>query len=306
MGIASADDEAFSLTDSRITECSGMATDTSRQYYWAINDTESEGGRIYAIRTDGDTVSSITYGADVYDTEALAYRDGLFYVGDIGDNAATRDTISVYTVSGSDPGATGVTYTRYQFSYPEGPRDAEGMFVTAEGRIYIVTKEKSGAIYAAPTDPSTSSVNELTKVASAPSLATDATALANGQVVIRTYTTVALYDGSTFEKLGQSNAPTQEQGESVTETISGSAVLLASEGQYSDVVQVAVPSSASASPSASATTTPSTTVTASATAQPTASGSTDSSQPGSTGTRTVLLAAAGLALVAGIVVYLRR
>ncbi len=303
---AHADEKAFAFTDSRITECSGMATDTSRSYYWAINDTETSGGRIYAVKPNGDTVSSIAYGADLYDTEALAYYNGFFYVGDIGDNQATRETISVYVVSGSNPGGSKTTYTRYRFTYPDGAHDAEGMFISPSGRIFIVTKAATGAIYAAPTKLSTGSANKLTKVADAPAYATDATRLTDGRVAIRTYTSVTIYNGE-LKKVASTNTTVQKQGEAITQSLKGTSLLLASEGKYSSVLAASVPTSSSASttPTTSATPTASAT-TAKASASASASTATAAPASGSGGTQTVLFVAGGVALLAGLIVFLRR
>lgn len=312
---AHADDVAFRFSDSRIVECSGMATDTERNYYWAINDTESSGGRIYGVRPNGDTVTSIRFGASLSDTEALAYVNNTFYVGDIGDNNASRNTISVYTLKNAKPGAESATYTRYRFRYPDGAHDAEGMFVTEQGRIFIVTKEKNGAIYAAPQDPSSSGTSTLSKVGTAPSMATDATMLPDGKIAIRTYTSVSILDGSTYKEVASSTIPVQQQGEAVTSTMDGTGLLLGSEGKYSDVLRAAVPSgTASASPSASSS--------ASASASPSSSNGVASANPTSTttgstdssdnpfdrllGTQSMVLVGAVVAVAAALVVFLRR
>lgn len=305
---ARADGTAFTFTDSRITECSGMATDAERGYYWTINDTEASGGRIYGVRPDGQTLTSIRFGAELTDTEALAYQDGSFYVGDIGDNTGRRASISVYRLTDPQVGSTAAEYTRYRFAYPDGAHDAEGMFLTSSGRIHIVTKEAKGAIYAAPEKPSTSGVNALTRVASAPAFATDATRLSDGRVVIRTYTSVSLYDGTTFAQLGSANTPVQKQGESVTQSMDGASLLLGSEGSNSAVLDVALPQ-ATATPLATSTASAKASAKGSATAAASPSSTTGTSASGGFdlfGTGSLVGVAAMVALVAGLVVFLRR
>ncbi|WP_051208892.1 hypothetical protein [Propionicicella superfundia] len=302
---ARADGTAFTFTDSRITECSGMATDIERGYYWTINDTEASGGRIYGVRSDGQTLTSIRFGADLVDTEALAYQNGSFYVADIGDNTASRTSVSVYKLTDPQVGSSDAEYTRYRFSYPDGAHDAEGMFLSSTGRIHIVTKEATGAIYVAPEKPSASTVNTLTKVASAPAYATDATRLLDGTVAIRTYTSVAVYDIATFTQVGSATTPTQQQGESIAQSMDGSSLLLGSEGRYSSVLEVGLPQ---------ATATPTATSSGSASASATATASATTGVPATggqlleslLGTRSMFLVAGAVAVLAGLVVFLRR
>lgn len=62
-----------------------------------------------------------------------------FYVGDIGDNDAKRDTVQIYRVP--EPMATGrVKPAVLSFRYPEGPRDAEAFVVLPSGRIQVFSK----------------------------------------------------------------------------------------------------------------------------------------------------------------------
>jgi hypothetical protein len=81
--------EAFTITDPRITEASGLAA--SRQHpgvYWTHNDS-SDGPYVYAVDSaTGKTVARVAMrGIDPRDVEAVSLGpDGDLYVGDIGDN----------------------------------------------------------------------------------------------------------------------------------------------------------------------------------------------------------------------------
>lgn len=292
--VAHADEVAFTFSDSRITECSGMATDVERGFYWTINDTEADGGRIYAVKPDGQTQTSIRFNAQPRDTEALAYVNKTFYVGDIGDNTASRQNVTVYVLRDPTPGQADSPYTRYRFSYPDGPRDAEGMFVTTSGRIHLVSKEASGGIYQAPERLSTQQVNKLTKVGKAPTLATDATMLRDGRIAIRTYTALSLLDPKTFAEIVTVKTPQQEQGESLTQSIDGKSLLLGSEGQHSKVLRMDIPTPPSPSPSP--TTDPS----------PGEQGEATSLTDTLLGTGGVVVIAGLVALAAALVVFLQR
>ncbi len=73
------------------------------------------------------------------------------YVGEIGDNNAVYPNVSIYRVPEpvvSDVQATVTTSlagsVKYTFTYPDGPRDAESMFVDPQTKdIYIISKRES-------------------------------------------------------------------------------------------------------------------------------------------------------------------
>jgi hypothetical protein len=99
-------------------------------------------------------------GATVDDWEAITASacptGSCLYLGDIGDNNASRDLITVYRLTEpgdrpSSPAAVDVFHARY----PDGAHDAETLLVTPDGGLYIVTKGSTGpvAIYRFPAEP---------------------------------------------------------------------------------------------------------------------------------------------------------
>jgi len=103
-------------------------------------------------------------GARVTDWEAVSSgacpTGSCLYVGDIGDNDAIRDLITVYrlTEPGDTPsGATASTadFDVFRARYPDGAHDAETLLVTPDGSLYIVTKGSTGpvALYRFPLEP---------------------------------------------------------------------------------------------------------------------------------------------------------
>jgi hypothetical protein len=86
---------------------------------------------VFGLSTRGRLVRQISLGQNV-DWEDIAARGSTLYVGDIGDNALSRPSITVYR--GSEP---------LQLRYPDGPHDAEALLVDGP-RIVIVTKSLSG------------------------------------------------------------------------------------------------------------------------------------------------------------------
>jgi hypothetical protein len=126
--------------------------------FWAIND--SGDPVIYALDAMGAVTGQIRLtGARVDDWEAIAVgpcgSGSCVYLGDIGDNDGTRKQITIYQVA--EPAATtesSATAEAFHATYPDGPQDAESLFITSDGSMYIVTKgvKSSVALYRFPRD----------------------------------------------------------------------------------------------------------------------------------------------------------
>jgi hypothetical protein len=131
---------------------------------WVQNDS---GGApaVYAIRPDGSLVGTYTIeGATNTDWEDIAVGPGptrgtsYLYVGDIGQNIALRDHVTVYRVPEPDApiAATGTLTGAAVISlrYPDHPVDAESMFVDPRtGDLYVIDKEyltAVGRVFRAP------------------------------------------------------------------------------------------------------------------------------------------------------------
>ena len=119
---------------------------------WTTNDS-GDIGRVFTVdAATGETVGT-TYWADgPRDVEALAPAGpGRVWVGDIGDNSGSRDSIEVTRVPVGDGDRT-VDEETIDLVYPDGPRDAEALLVDpTTGRILVVTKGVfAGEVYAAP------------------------------------------------------------------------------------------------------------------------------------------------------------
>ncbi|GAA3610306.1 hypothetical protein [Microlunatus ginsengisoli] len=260
-----ADEVAFTIKDSRITESSGLVRNYSHDGWWTANDS-GDGGVVYALNDSGEVTGSFRYAASPSDVESLARYGRRLYVADIGDNAEKRDFVTVYYFSNPPTDGSTVQYRSYDFAYPDGPHDAETLLVDGAGRLYIVTKGKKGAIYAAPGVPSRSALNRLVKVGSAPAYVTDGVFLPdNKRIALRTYVSVIVLDAITYKTIGSAAAPVQPQGETIALSLNGKRLMLGSEGNPSKMYVVDIPKSkgedvpkgtsappdASASPSAS-------------------------------------------------------
>ncbi len=191
------------------------------------------------------------------DVEAVAVHEDRLYVADIGDNSGERNFVRVYYFTNPRANGLTVTYHAYDFSYPDGPHNAETLLVNESGRLFIVTKGRKAAIYEAPAKPDRQGVNELEKVGSAPSNVTDGTFLPGGQrIALLTYSSVEVIDATSYEVVVSAPIPDQPQAESLTLSLDQKSLLVGSEGKKSKVYSVPVPSEATSTPTPDASTDP--------------------------------------------------
>jgi hypothetical protein len=245
------DTVAFTIKDARITESSGLAVDPTGNLYWTVNDS-GDRGVAYGLGLDGTVQGTLNFRAQPQDVEAVAVYEDRLYVADIGDNNRDRDFVRVFFFTNPRANGLTVTYHAYDFSYPDGPHNAETLLVDDSGRLFIVTKGRNGAIYEAPAKPDRQGVNELEKVGSAPGAVTDGTFLPGGQrIALLTYTSVEVIDATSYEVVASAPIPDQPQPESLTLSLDEKSLLIGSEGKKSKVYSVPVPSEASPTPTPS-------------------------------------------------------
>ncbi|MEC4016833.1 hypothetical protein QMK28_11040 [Streptomyces sp. H27-D2] len=244
--------DGFTIKDSRITESSGLAASRAHPgVYWTHNDSD-DGPYIYAVDgKTGRTVATVTLrgiGAP-RDVEAISVGpDGDVYVGDIGDNlGGTWPHVWIYRFPEPKRLADStVTATQYVVRYEGGARDAESLMVHPKtGRVYIVSKKRDGggALYEGPAQLSKSGTNTFRRAAGIDVWATDAAFSPDGsRLAVRSYFGGRMYawkDGRPKERDSLS-VPIQRQGESVSFTSDGKALMFGSEGARSSVEPVEV------------------------------------------------------------------
>ncbi len=240
-------DVVVTLRDDAIDESSGAVVRGHRLF--TVNDS-GDGPYVYEVdlRT-GETVGVTTFAAEEpEDVEALAPgAGGALWVGDIGDNRTTRNTVDLYRVV-PRPGGGSVAAPRYVLEYPDGAHDAEALLVRPRtGRVLVVTKTfaRGGTVYRGPARLEADRPNRLEKVAVVPGMVTDGAFLPGGdRVLLRTYGSAAVYSYPAFEEVTRFTLPPQEQGEAVAVGDDGR-VYLTSEGERSDVLGLDLPSSTS-------------------------------------------------------------
>jgi hypothetical protein len=138
-----------------LPEASGVAVSRRTSgVLWTLND--SGDPELMAVASDGSLKGRVRVtGATVHDWEDISSAQcngrACLYIADIGDNNASRKTITVYRIPepavGDRETAPAETFTA---TYPDGPHDAEALFVGRDGQLTIVTKEKPAAVYRFP------------------------------------------------------------------------------------------------------------------------------------------------------------
>lgn len=137
----------FTLDDTRVNESSGLAPSRSVPGTYYTHNDSGDSARFFRFQSGNVTNVIRLHGAGAFDWEDMesARVDGrdYLYIGDIGDNAAVRPYVTIYRCEEPGSGVNDVpTYERYDVTYPNGARDAEGLIVDpGTGDIYIVSKQ---------------------------------------------------------------------------------------------------------------------------------------------------------------------
>ena len=143
-----------------LLEASGLAPSNVRDdLIWVVND---EGpADLYAVGPGGEKRGKVKLAkANNRDWEDMAsfIRNGQAYllIADIGDNERQRNDVTLYVTEEPAPedDKTKIAW-EIEFTYPEGPRDAEAIAVdAANDRILVLSKRDIPArLYALPLQP---------------------------------------------------------------------------------------------------------------------------------------------------------
>lgn len=165
------------LENESLNEASGLArSNRTPDVYWAVNDDgpaaihalDSSGAKLGLVHIaaaknrDWEDIASFTHAGTAY----LA-------VADIGDNDARHKTVTVYIVQEPETGTAQINIAwRIDFTYPEGPLDAESLAVDAASeQIYVLSKRTIPAVlYQLPLMPPPDEVVVATRIAAIDSL----------------------------------------------------------------------------------------------------------------------------------------
>jgi sugar lactone lactonase YvrE len=230
----------LSFRDPAIVEGSGLVVTDG--LFVTVNDS-GDSGRVFVVDRSGATVGVTSWDGAPTDVEALAPAGpGHVWVGDTGDNSASRDSVEVMKVP-VGRGDRRVTPERYELVYPGGARDAETLMADPRtGRLFVVSKILfGGTVYAAPRHLSAEHPNRLRRVADSVAFATDGAFFPDGRhYVVRGYGDATVFTFPGHEEVGSFPLPRQQQGEGIAVDADGT-VFVSTEGQFSDVLRVRLP-----------------------------------------------------------------
>ena len=151
----------LTFRDPDIIESSGLVV---RDGLVVTTNDSGDSGRVFTVDpATGETVGVTHWSDDPTDVEALAPAgDHDVWVGDIGDNDVSRDSVQVVRVP-VGRGDTTVDPRTYDLTYPDGPANAETLLSDpTTGRLYVATKDVfGGTLYAAPARLDASGTNRL-------------------------------------------------------------------------------------------------------------------------------------------------
>lgn len=229
-----------------LSEASGMAA--SRQYpgvIWSHNDSGLfMSPRIFAFDHAGKLRADVAItGARMRDWEAIAIGPkNTIYIGDIGDNFARWNGITLYVLPEPRLGAKRVAAKAIRLKYPDGARDAEVLLVhPISGEIYIITKrDPQPRVYQVVRGSSTLRRVGTLSFTSFMGL-TDGNFSPDGKRIVlcdyfRAYE--APFDLQWDQKWTEIDLGKRVQGESVTYSHDGSSILATSEGDEFPLIEV--------------------------------------------------------------------
>lgn len=144
------------VEDPTITEISGLVASRRNPGVLWVHEDSGAAAVITALDRSGATLGTLRLDAPALDNEDLALGpcpddDWCLVLADIGDNAEARPTVALRRVIEPDLGVSPdasfeleVEPETVSVSYPDGPENAEGVVVTPEGDVVIVTKRNDG------------------------------------------------------------------------------------------------------------------------------------------------------------------
>lgn len=252
--VEAADPPAVAQPD--LDEASGVAASRSHGVLWAHDDSGGA-AEVFAVGADGGDRGRVTLeGAEAVDWEDMARGpapDGagdVLYLGDIGDNAAERDHVTIYRVPEPDPaGGTATGVEALDLAYPDGPRDAESLVADpVTGDLYILDKDLGGGPVTAYRVPAGAAPGGVTAMERAGGVGLPAGEIVTGAdlspdgalVAVRTYTAVYLWDRGPDQTVAQAlggepcRAPSapERQGEAIAVAADGSGYTTLGEGAH--------------------------------------------------------------------------
>jgi hypothetical protein len=149
----SSDPTVTAITPGQIDEASGMVDSRSQPGNTWINQDSGSPPDLILLGYDGKVKGKLTVPSIINrDWEELSIgpgpKDGTnyIYIGEIGDNNNQYETVQIYRLpepANLQTPIQAAQIERINFRYPQGPRDAEAMFVDPQTKdIYVISKRE--------------------------------------------------------------------------------------------------------------------------------------------------------------------
>ncbi|GAB3997824.1 hypothetical protein GCM10028807_43870 [Spirosoma daeguense] len=217
-----ADPTVTAVAPGVIDEASGMADSRSMPGNLWINQDSGSPAELALLGYDGKVKGKVTvplFGNR--DWEEIAIGPGpndntnYIYIGDIGDNFSQNTLCQIYRLTEPATLETPITdVVRLNFRYPDGPRDAEAMFVDPLTKdIYIITKrEENVHLYSLPYPHNINEVATAKSWGQIPMTFVTGAAISpdGSEIIVRSYTEIRYWK----RESGQSIADALQLGKS--------------------------------------------------------------------------------------------
>ncbi len=145
------------VTAAILDESSGLAPSARRPGWWFTHNDSQGRAELYAFDAAGGFESHPVVGAVAVDWEDMdagpcpGGQGRCLYVADIGDNKRVRPHVTVYGIPEPGPGEVARVAARWDFTYEQGPQNAETLLVhPSTGGLTVITKAGSGRSLVVP------------------------------------------------------------------------------------------------------------------------------------------------------------
>lgn len=232
--------------DERLQEASGLAVSfINPGHLWTHNDSGGEPA-LYLINEQADIVMTANLNSatnrDWEDITISRDGSGILYIGDIGDNRAVRESLTIYSIV--EPKLDSIesrsaSFEQMVIQYEEGPRDSETLMVDpfTKNLILLTKREDNILIYSFPFKAGTrQTLKAKGKMPLTQLTAGDITS--NGDVLIKNYNQLFYLENKDKTPIVQLllngemkliNYEREKQGEALTWSEDGNSFFLLSE-----------------------------------------------------------------------------
>ncbi|MDR1808452.1 MAG: hypothetical protein LBR33_11175 [Propionibacteriaceae bacterium] len=260
--VAWADTPAFTVQDPAIVDVTGLTRDPANNLYWLVQPGEEPPpeatatpeqtwgsptaevpdvtSTVYGVDETGAVQARLTFAGATPNAASLGFFSDSLYIADIADPGLDRDAVTVYglpltAVSGDRE----VPATAFEFSYPDGPHDAAALLIRPDGQLLFATTAPVARLYAAPLNPSPDTVNRLEVVANLPDGITDGLYLSDDLIAVRTAAEILVLETGTYTVVATGAVETA--GEALALSLDGTTLLTAADGAPAAIVAVDIP-----------------------------------------------------------------